>query len=65
MVKVYVRTFITREVVKEIEVGTPSPRNHERFMLGLLRNMDQSRYFVDDSEVTFAAEPGVPGREEQ
>lgn len=51
--KVYVRRLGTREIVKEIEVGNPTPRTHETFMLGLLRNMNTDSFYVDDDEVRF------------
>lgn len=49
MAKVRIRRLDTREVVHEIEVGTPTWRRHERFLAGLLRNLHPDLY-VDDSE---------------
>lgn len=49
--KVYVKRLDTREVVSEMEVNPLTTGQHERFMLGLLRNMDTNSYFVDDEEV--------------
>jgi hypothetical protein len=52
MAKVYVRQLVNRdEIVYEFEAPSPvSIRQHERMMLGLLRNM-RSDCFADDSEV--------------
>ena len=46
---IYVRKLGTREIVKTIEVKLPiSETNHERLLMGLLRNMNTDGYFVDD-----------------
>ena len=49
--RVYVRRLENQEIVKEIEVGKPSSRNHELMMMGLLRNMNTDKFYVDDSEL--------------
>lgn len=52
MTKVYVRDFEKREVVKEIDVtGIVGTSNYQRFLMGLMRNMDLDRYYVDEIEV--------------
>lgn len=57
MANVYVRRLQPgEEIVKTIEVGNPNPREHERFMLGLLRNMDTEHFYADDSEVDWPSE---------
>jgi hypothetical protein len=59
-VNVYIRRFDTQEIVKIIDVRSPTPIQHGRFMLGLLRNMDTVNFYADDSEVTYPeAEPEV------
>ncbi len=49
--KVYVRDFKTRSVISEISVHYPpdSP-NYDRFVMGLMRNMDLNFFFLDDDE---------------
>ena len=61
MAKVYVKRLGTGEVVHEIEVNPLNWRHHERFMRGLLRNMNADLYYVDDAEVRL--EDDAPGRE--
>ena len=51
MDKVYVRDFATRSVIKEIDVSRVSgTSNYDRFVMGLMRNMDLDKYFLDDGE---------------
>ena len=50
MAKVRIRRLEGGEVVHEIEVGTPSWRQHERFLAGLVAKL-RSGLYVDDSEV--------------
>jgi hypothetical protein len=53
---VYVRKLGTREIVKTIEVKLPiSEGQHERLLMGMLRNMNTEGYFVDDGELDKAA----------
>lgn len=40
----------TREVVHKVEVTNDNPRHVEKVMLGMLRNMDTEKYFIDDSD---------------
>ncbi len=48
MKKLYVRALDTREIVHTVEVHNTT--QVERVMLGMLRNMDTDRFFIDDSE---------------
>jgi len=49
MQKVYVRDFETRSVIKEIDVSNiAGTSNYDRFVMGLMRNMDLDKYFLDD-----------------
>ncbi len=58
MNKVYVRDFKTRSVVKEIDVShVAGTSNYDRFVMGLMRNMDLDKYFLDDDE--YQKEQGV------
>ncbi len=51
-VKVYVRDFETRSIVKEIDVtSVVNTSNYNRFLMGLMRNMNLDKYFVDEDEV--------------
>ncbi len=51
MNKVYIRDFATRRVVKEIDVSSVAgTSNYNRFEMGLKRNMDLDKYFLDDEE---------------
>jgi len=51
MNKVYVRDFETRSIVKEIDVShVAGTSNYARFVMGLMRNMDLDKYFLDDDE---------------
>lgn len=52
MPKVYVKRIDNAEVVKEIEVRYSYDSSmYDRFLMGLMRNMDTDRFYVDDSEV--------------
>ncbi len=52
MVKVYVRDFETRSIVKAIDVSNVvGTSNYDRFFRGLIHNMDLEHYFVDETEV--------------
>jgi len=49
--KVYVRDFKTRSIVKKIDVShIASTSNYDRFVMGLMRNMDLDKYYLDDDE---------------
>ena len=51
MNKVYIRDFETRSVIKEIDVSrVTSTSNYNRFVMGLMRNMDLDKYFLDDED---------------
>ena len=51
MNKVYVRDFETRGVIKEIDVSSVAgTSNYDRFVMGLMRNMDLEKYYLDDNE---------------
>ena len=51
MNKVYIRDFETRSVVKEIDVtDIAGTSNYTRFELGLLRNMNLDKYYLDDTD---------------
>ena len=51
MNKVYVRDFETRSVVKEIDVSNVAgTSNYDRFVMGLMRNMNLEKYFLDDDD---------------
>ena len=51
MNKVYVRDFETRSIVKEIDVHhIAGTSNYDRFVMGLMRNMNLDKYFLDDDE---------------
>jgi hypothetical protein len=53
-IKVYVRDFETRTSIKEIDVTSIiGTSNYERFLMGLLRNMNTDKYFVDTSEADY------------
>ena len=49
-VNIYVRKMDTGEVVKTISLSNTSERHVEMVVRGLLRNMDTSNFYVDDSE---------------
>ncbi len=53
MPAVYVIDIVTGDVTEAIEVNPLNIRQHERFMRGLLTNLDRDRYLVDDDEVRF------------
>ncbi|MBU1173238.1 MAG: hypothetical protein KKD44_27040 [Proteobacteria bacterium] len=51
MNKVYIRDFATRSVVKEFDVSSiAGTSNYDRFVRGLMTNMDLDKYYLDDSE---------------
>jgi len=51
MNKVYVRDFETRSVIKEIDVSNVAgTTNYDRFVTGLMRNMNLDKYFLDDED---------------
>ncbi len=51
MNKVYVRDFATRSILKEIDVSdVAGTSNYDRFVMGLMRNMDLDKYFLDDDD---------------
>ena len=47
-----VRRFDTNEIVHSVGLSSTHWRHVERVMMGLLRNMDTDRFYVDDSEVS-------------
>ena len=50
--KVYVRDFATRSVIKEIDVSNVvGTSKYDHFVMGLMRNMDLDKFFLDDDEV--------------
>lgn len=57
--RLHVRRFDTDEIVHTVEVENPhstrmgTPK-YEHVMMGLLRNMDTRRFYVDDSEIPAA-----------
>lgn len=51
--KLYIRDFDTRSIVKEIDVTGHSERQVEKIMMGMLINMNTEDYFVDDSDCEF------------
>lgn len=62
MSKVFVRDFETRSIVKEIDVShITGENNYDRFVMGLLRNMDLDKYFLDEDEVLSNLEEKVNG----
>ena len=51
MNKVYVRDFATRSVIREIDVsGIAGTSNYDRFVEGLMHNMNLDDYFLDDDD---------------
>lgn len=49
---VHVRSLDTREIVHSFECRyLRSSSQYDRMLLGLMRNMDLDRFYVDDSEV--------------
>ncbi len=51
MNKVYIRDFKTRSVIKEIDVSNiAGTSNYNRFVMGLMHNINLDKYFLDDSE---------------
>ena len=47
MNKVYVRDFETQSVIEEIDVSNVTG-NYDRFVIGLMHNMNLDKYFLDD-----------------
>ena len=51
MNKVFVRDFDTRSVIREIDVSSVAgTSNYDRFVMGLMHNMDLDKYFLDDDD---------------
>lgn len=51
MNKVYVRDVETRSVIKEIDVSNiAGTSNYDRFVTGLMHNMNLDKYFLDDED---------------
>lgn len=50
MTKVYIRDFATRSIVHEIEVRDMTESQYDRFEMGLKRQMDLDKYYLDDDE---------------
>ena len=51
MNRVYVRDFKTRGIVKEIDVtSVAGTSNYDRFVMGLMHNMNLDDYFLDDED---------------
>ena len=51
MTKVYIRDFETRSIVKEIDVThIAGTSNYDRFVMGLMHNMNLDKYFLDEDE---------------
>ncbi len=49
--RIYVRQLSDQYAVKSIPIFSKmSEHNHEEFMMGLLRNMNTAKFYVDDSE---------------
>ncbi len=49
--RIYVRQLSDQYAVKSIPIFSKmSENNHEKFMMGLLRNMNTDKFYVDDSE---------------
>ncbi len=49
--KVYIRDFATRSIIKEIEVHyRPDSSQYERFQMGLMRSMDFDKFYLDDED---------------
>jgi len=51
-----VRSFDTREIVHSVGLTNIGRSYVEKVMMGMLRNMNTDKYFVDDSEVDAARE---------
>lgn len=58
MAKAYlrVRDLETGKSVHSVAINNLSDRHVERVMLGMLRNMNRDKYFIDDGEVDAAKE---------
>ena len=51
MNKVYVRDFETRSVLNEIDVSNiASTSKYDRFVMGLMHNMNLDKYYLDDED---------------
>lgn len=50
MPNLYVRDFKTRSLIHTINVTGKSWNQVEKIELGMLRNMDTEKYFIDDDE---------------
>ena len=51
MNKVYIRDFETRSVIKKIDVSNVTgTSNYDRFVVGLMHNMNLDKYFLDDAD---------------
>ena len=48
--KIYIREFGTDKIVDTLDVSNKSERSIEKITMGLLRNMDTERFYVDTSE---------------
>ena len=46
----YIRDLNTREAIKTMPMSNSHPKHIERVMMGLLRQMDTDRFYIDDSE---------------
>ena len=51
-----VRSFDTREIVHSVGLSNLKESHVEKAMMGMLRNMNTDKYFIDDSEVDAARE---------
>lgn len=51
MANIYVRELSTDKVIHTVDVGNKPVDKIEKVMMGMLRNMDTDRYYIDDSEV--------------
>ena len=50
MPNIYVRRLDNNEIVHTVSVKHTDPRDIDKVVLGLLRNMNTDRFYVDDSE---------------
>jgi len=51
-----VRSLETREIISSVGLSDLRDSHVERVMMGMLRNMNTDKYFVDDSKVDAARE---------